>query len=140
MKKFLIGILAIIGGLIVGSAINMGIIMIGPSVFPLPEGVDPTDMENLAENMHLFKPVNFIMPFFAHAFGTLTGAAFAAFIVSSAKLKFAMAISVLFLIGGIMNVYMLPSPMWFNIVDLVFAYLPMGWMGWNLTASSGINS
>ena len=30
-----------------------------------------------------------------------------------------MAIGILFLAGGISNVFMLPSPMWFNCVDLI---------------------
>ncbi|MDR9397724.1 hypothetical protein [Salibacter sp.] len=41
-------------------------------------------------------------------------------------------IGVFFLIGGIMNVYMLPSPMWFSIVDLVFAYIPMAVLGYRI--------
>jgi hypothetical protein len=27
---------------------------------------------------------------------------------------------------------MLPAPMWFNVVDLVGAYLPMAWLGGRL--------
>jgi hypothetical protein len=36
---------------------------------------------------------------------------------------------VLFLIGGIVNVFLLPSPTWFSIVDLVGAYIPMAFIG-----------
>mgnify|MGYP006164865331 CR=1 FL=1 len=32
--------------------------------------------------------------------------------------------------GGIAAVAMLPSPLWFTVVDLVFAYLPMAHMVW----------
>jgi hypothetical protein len=33
-----------------------------------------------------------------------------------------------FLLGGIANVTMLPSPMWFTIADLALAYIPMGFL------------
>ena len=39
-----------------------------------------------------------------------------------------------FLIGGIAAVAMLPSPLWFTGLDLVFAYLPMAWLGYRLAA------
>jgi hypothetical protein len=32
------------------------------------------------------------------------------------------------LAGGIANVFMLPSPVWFAVVDLVGAYIPMGYL------------
>jgi hypothetical protein len=35
----------------------------------------------------------------------------------------------LFLIGGIMMVMILPSPLWFTLTDLLLAYLPMAWLG-----------
>jgi hypothetical protein len=44
-------------------------------------------------------------------------------------MKFALAIGVFFLIGGIVNVFMLPSPVWFTILDLAVAYIPMAWLG-----------
>ena len=40
----------------------------------------------------------------------------------------AYAVGVLFLAGGIANVYMLPSPVWFSTLDLVMAYVPMAWL------------
>ncbi|EMG10421.1 hypothetical protein LEP1GSC151_5427 [Leptospira interrogans serovar Grippotyphosa str. LT2186] len=43
-----------------------------------------------------------------------------------------MGIGFLFLIGGIANVMMLPSPLWFTVLDLVGAYLPMGYLAGTL--------
>jgi hypothetical protein len=84
--------------------------------------------------MHLFEPKHFIFPFLAHALGTLVGAAVAARIAASRKFELAMAIGALFLAGGIGSVMMLPSPTWFNVLDLVGAYFPMAWIGWKLAA------
>jgi hypothetical protein len=44
-----------------------------------------------------------------------------------------LVIGVLFLIFGIINVFMLPSPAWFVVVDLLGAYTPMAWIGTRLT-------
>ena len=110
----------------------MGIIMLSGSVIPLPEGVDPTNVENLQQNLHLFTPKHFILPFLAHALGTLAGAFLAAKIAGSHKMKFALVVGTFFLAGGIANAIMLPAPVWFIVVDLAFAYVPMGWIGGKL--------
>lgn len=125
MNPIVKNILAVIVGLVVGSAVNMGIIMISGSIIPPPEGVDNTTMEGLKAGMHLFQPKHFLLPFLAHAIGTFVGAFLTAIIAANRKMLFAMVIGVFFLAGGIANVLMLPSPTWFTIVDLVGAYLPM---------------
>lgn len=132
MNPILKNILAVIAGLIFGSIVNMGIIMISSSVIPPPEGADVTTMEGLKASMHLFQPKHFIMPFLAHALGTFAGAFVAAKIAASHKMKIALGIGVLFLAGGIANVLMLPSPMWFNVLDLAGAYLPTAYLGGKL--------
>jgi hypothetical protein len=126
-------ILAVIVGLVAGSAVNMGIIMISGSVIPPPEGVDNTTAEGLKAGMHLFQPKHFLFPFLAHALGTFAGAFLVALIAVNRKMLFAMAIGVFFLAGGIFMVITLPSPVWFAIVDLVGAYLPMAYLAGKLT-------
>ncbi len=129
MNPIIRNILAIVGGIIIGSVVNMGLIIISGEVIQPPEGVDVTDMESLKSSMHLFEPKHFIFPFLAHALGTLVGAVVASILAATHKLSFALGIGAFFLIGGIVNVFMLPSPLWFATIDLVAAYLPMGWLG-----------
>ncbi len=129
MNPILRNILAVIAGLIVGSIVNMGLITISGSVIPPPPGVDSSDMESLKSSMHLFEARHFIFPFLAHALGTLAGAWLASLIAVSHKMKFALGIGAFFLLGGIMMAFMLPSPAWFLVLDLVVAYIPMGWLG-----------
>ncbi|MCB0707103.1 MAG: hypothetical protein KDC34_17425 [Saprospiraceae bacterium] len=129
-------ILAITAGVVLGSLVNMGLIMLSSSVIPLPEGVDQTSMESLKASMHLFEPKHFIFPFLAHALGTLAGAYLAARIAAVQKMRFALGVGVFFLIGGIFNVFALPAPMWFVVLDLVVAYIPMAWIGGNLATKS----
>lgn len=129
MNSTVKNILAVILGLILGSVVNMGIIMISSSIIPPPDGADVTTMEGLKESIHLFQPKHFIFPFLAHALGTFVGAILAALIAAKHKMKFALGIGALFLIGGVLNTFMLPAPTWFVILDLVGAYIPMAWLG-----------
>lgn len=134
MSPVLRNILAVIAGILIGGAVNMAIIMISGSIIPPPEGADVTTTEGLKESIHLFQPKHFIMPFLAHALGTLVGAIVAAAIAANRKSTFALVIGFIFLIFGIANVFMLPSPGWFNALDLILAYLPMGWLGGRIVA------
>ena len=132
MNPIIRNILAIIGGVILGSVVNMGIITISGSIIPPPEGADVTTTEGLKEAMHLFQPKHFIMPFLAHALGTFAGALLAGFIAVNRKMMIALIIGFFFLIGGIASVFMLPSPIWFTILDLVVAYIPMAYLAGKL--------
>ena len=128
MNPIIKNIIAVIIGFFVGSLVNMAIIMVSSSVIPPPEGADVTTLEGLKASMHLFGPQNFIMPFLAHALGTFIGALVAAVMAANNKMKFALGIGAFFLIGGVANVVMLPSPLWFSVLDLGIAYIPMGYL------------
>lgn len=129
MNPILRNIIAVIAGLLIGLAVNKGIVTISGSVVPLPEGVDPSDMDSLKKNMHLFEDHHFIMPFLAHALGTFSGALVAVLIAVSRKMIFALSIGAVFLIGGVIMSYKLPAPSWFIAVDIIAAYIPMAWLG-----------
>lgn len=125
-------ILAVIVGLFIGGAANMGVIMISGSIIPLPEGIDPANMESITSNFHLYQPKHFIMPFLAHALGTLVGAIITAKIAVSHHMKLSLVIGVFFLMGGIQMAQLLPAPIWFDVLDLGVAYIPMGYLGCKL--------
>lgn len=129
MKPFIRNSIAALAGIVVGGAVNMGMILISGSIIPPPAGADVTTMEGLLESMHLFQPKHFLMPFLAHALGTLVGALLTAYSVVSEPKKWAIFIGCFFLLGGVSNVVMLPSPLWFSVVDLVGAYIPMAYLG-----------
>ncbi len=135
MHPIVKGILAVVGGIIVGSVVNMGLVMIGPNIIPPPEGVDMTTMEGLKAAMEQFEPRHFLFPWLAHALGTLAGAFVAAKFAPRYPRRYAMGIGFWFLLGGIANSMMLPEPAWYTVVDWVGAYLPMGWLGGRLAGS-----
>lgn len=120
--------MAVLFGWLAGSIINMGIIKAGHLVFPIKD-LDPNDMDALARVMPTLDFKYFIFPFLAHALGTLSGAMLAGWIASSHKMKYSIGIGLLFLLGGIWVNYIIPGPVWFTIIDIAFAYLPMAWLG-----------
>ena len=132
MNPILKNVLAAVAGVIIGSMVNMGIIMISGSIIPPPEGGDITTMEGLKSTMHLFEPKHFIFPFLAHALGTLVGAFVAAKIAAGKKMLMALLVGLFFLIGGTVNIAMLGGPMWFTALDIIVAYMPMGYLGYVL--------
>lgn len=132
MNPILKNVLAVVAGVIIGSMVNMGIIMISGSIIPPPEGGDITTMEGLKSTMHLFEPKHFIFPFLAHALGTLLGAFVAAKIAAGKKMLMALLVGLFFLIGGTVNIAMLGGPMWFTALDIIVAYMPMGYLGYVL--------
>jgi hypothetical protein len=136
MSSIIKNILAVIAGAALGSLVNMGIVMLSGSIIPPPDGADVTTMEGLKSSLHLFQPRHYIMPFLAHALGTFAGAFLAAKIAANHKMKFALGIGFLFMAGGIANTFMLPSPTWFTVLDLLGAYLPMAYIAGKIGARS----
>jgi hypothetical protein len=132
-------ILITIGSIILGGLANSAIVTISPYIFPLPEGVDVKNIKSIADNISLYEPKHFLMPYLAHAIGTLVAAYFVSRFAVSHRFKLAMLCGVLFLIGGIMAVKMIPnSPVWFNTLDLVTAYIPMAWIGYKLGSKTSL--
>lgn len=132
MKQVVRYFLAIFSGALMGSVANMLIISFSTTIIPLPEGADNSSIQSLEDTIHLFQFKHFIMPFLAHALGSLIGGAIAAWIAPNHKLLVALTIGAFFLVGGTMMVIQLPSPIWFNVIDLTLAYLPMSWIGYRI--------
>ena len=107
----------------------MAIITLSPSVIAPPAGVDVNDTASLSASMHLFEPRHFLMPFLAHAVGSLAGALASYLIAATYKVRIAYVVGAIFLCGGVAASFMIPAPGWFIALDLVGAYLPMAWVG-----------
>lgn len=127
--KVLRFILALLLGLVVGSVVNMGLILVSGKVIPPPAGADVTTTEGLKASIHLFAPRHFLFPFLAHALGTLAGAFVAARVTAIGRTAIAWIVGGLFFAGGLINCFLLPAPAWFMATDLVLAYFPMAWLG-----------
>jgi hypothetical protein len=129
MNPILKNILAVIAGWFLGSVVNLGLVNIGHSVFPM-ENVNTQDMEALGEFLKTASMEFFVFPFLAHAIGTLVGALVAAFIATANhKMNMALVVGGVFFIGGIAASLMISAPFWFTVTDLLLAYFPMALLG-----------
>ena len=125
IAAFLIGL--VVGGILNGLSINY----LG-SIFGVPDGVDPNDLESIKTNMHLYEVKHFMTPFIAHCIGSLSGAFVCSMIAAKYHLGLSLGIALIFLFGGITMVMLLPAPIWFDALDLSVAYFPMAYLGWML--------
>ena len=120
-------ILGLLLGLFVGAMVNGSFIELGMKIFPYPNGVNL----NTPEGMEAFYGLPFkyyIFPFIAHAMGTLSGCLIALLLVRTYATWVVYTIGLIFFVGGIMAVYMINAPLWFDILDLGVAYFPMAWL------------
>ncbi|MCB9034550.1 MAG: hypothetical protein H6553_11985 [Chitinophagales bacterium] len=130
MKNFLRNLLAIIIGVVVGSLVNLLIIVIGKTIIQPPEGVDVTNLASLQENIDLLENKHFIFPLLAHALGTLVGALIAVFISASSRMYVCLIVGIVFLVGGFISLANIPAPLWFTYSDIFGAYIPMAFIAY----------
>ena len=131
-------ILAGVAGLVVGGLLNGALIAVSGHVIAPPAGADVTTAAGLQASLHLFEPRHFLFPFLAHGLGTLAGALVATWLAPARGSGPAWVVGVAFLLGGIASVLMLPAPLWFELLDLVAAYLPFAWLGHRLAARGAV--
>ncbi|MFP4469186.1 MAG: hypothetical protein ACLFPE_00800 [Bacteroidales bacterium] len=127
-------ILAVIAGLVTGSIIIYLIQIIGHQIFPPPAGVDPTDPESLHMYSESISAGALWMVILAYAAGAFTGGFVAALIAPKTARIVALVTGGIFTVFGIINLMLIPHPVWFIFVSLS-VYLPFAFLGY-LTASS----
>jgi len=127
MKPIFKNILAVIIGFIVGNIVNYHLFHYGFTVFPID--ADINDMEALAKVFPTLSLKYYIFPFLAHALGTFIGTFLVALIAGTHKMKLALGVGVTFLIIGIIAAIIVPTPLWYKFVDIIFGYIPMAWIG-----------
>ena len=116
-------VLATIVGFVVASVtVYIFESLIGHNLFPLPETIDPMDMESIKQNMHLIPAGSKIFVVIAHFFGIVVGMLVAALISKKSMIPS-------YIVGGLMlaatafNLIMLPKETWFLLADGIFAII-----------------
>lgn len=127
-------VLATIVGFIVASlVVYIFESLIGHNLFPLPETIDPMNMESIKENMHLIPVGSKVFVVIAHFMGIVVG-----MLVASLISKTSMIPS--YIVGGLMlaatafNIIMLPKETWFFLADGILAIIGF-FVGKNLAQS-----
>lgn len=134
MHASLRNILGTLAGLAVGGSVNMALVALGARLLPPPPGVDANDPASIEAHITAYSPAQLMVPFVAHAAGTLAGAWLAARLSATRPLFAASVVGAFFLLGGVVMVRAVPStPVWFAALDLGLAYGPMALAGWRLS-------
>ena len=120
-------VIGFIVGYLAGSVVNFALIMFNTVL--MPAGTTFTTPEGVNAAMGQLGAINFAIVFLAHALGAFVGALVAASIAASHKFPIALATGVLFLIGGIYAAAVIDAPIWFEAVDILFAYIPFAYFG-----------
>ncbi|WP_040278233.1 hypothetical protein [Psychroserpens damuponensis] len=116
-------ILATIVGFILASlTVYIFETLIGHSLFPLPEGANPMDMEWIKNNMNLIPTGAKVMVVIGHFMGIVVGM-FVAGLISKTSMVPAYIVGGLMLAATIFNVVMLPKELWFSISDIILAVI-----------------
>jgi len=124
---FIRTVLGLTLGLFIGVVVNGSMVQLGTVLFPFPPEVN-FDTSSGMQAFHDL-PVHFyIFPFLAHAIGTLSGCITAIIILRNQGKWVVYSIGYLFFVAGIIAVDLINAPVWFDILDLSLAYLPMAWL------------
>ena len=126
MKQTLKNIAIVILGIIVGMIVNIGLIILGGTIFAPSENFEPMNAMNWD-----FK--YFIFPFLAHSIGTLSGALIVSKLSKKSSIILPLIVGLYFLLGGIYMITILPAPMWFVLLDVILGYIPMALLGWKIS-------
>ena len=122
-------IVAVIVGLIAGSAFNMAMIMLSWMLYPPPAGVDlMKDPEAMKAYVATLSLPAILIVLVAHAGGALVGGLVASAIARRSPTVLGAIVGAFFLLGGIMNAMSIPAPPWFVVPDLIL-YVPCGILG-----------
>lgn len=125
MNPILRNVLAVIVGVAACMLLNGFLLAQMLKLVPPPVGFP-------LEDMSTYEAKHFLSPFIAHAVPSLVGGFLAALIAATRKMTFALVVGAVHLLGGIMAAFMIPAPVWFIVLDLVVAYIPMAWIGGKL--------
>lgn len=126
-KQFLISVVGVVAGIVIGMAFMMCLHMASPLIYPLPDGVDfmsqePENLSRLNEWFSTLPATAWLMATACHGLGCMSGAVVAMLISGRRSLVTPVIVGVVFTLCGIMNLSSVPHPTWFPFVD-VPAYL-----------------
>jgi len=96
--------------------------LIGQSLFPLPEGANPMDLEWIKNNMNQIPMGSKIFVVIAHFIGIILGMLVAAKI-SKVSMIPSYIVGAIMLAATFFNIYVLPKELWFTFSDGILVIL-----------------
>jgi hypothetical protein len=124
MKK---RILSVVAGALTAIAILSAVEMMSPHVFPVPAHIDMNNPQAVAEMVRTMPAGAFLMILSGYILGAFCGGWVAAKVASENKLRSALIVGLVLVVGSIINFMQIPHPLWFIVTStasyLIFSYL-----------------
>ncbi len=92
---------------------------VGHMIFPTPADLDPTDAEAFAEYVAALPFGAFLPVLLSYLLGTAAGVFAGGWIAGGGGMGFAIVIGGLVLVLTIVNLVMIPHPLWFSVVAVI---------------------
>ena len=115
MRKFLGGIVGFVAAFSVIALVQS----VGHMIYPTPDDLDPSDAEAFAEYIAALPFGAFLPVLASYLLGTAAGVFAGAWIAGGSGMGFAIAIGGLVLVLTIVNLFMIPHPIWFSAVAVI---------------------
>jgi len=118
-------------GLIAGCIVIFFVEAIGHKVYPPPPNIDLNDPEALKRIINDAPAAALLFVILSWALGSLAGGFIASLIASASKMNNSLVVGGVLMILGIINMLMIPHPIWFWILGLL-VYIPCAYLGGKL--------
>jgi len=124
-------ILAIIGGVIFAGLAVFAVQKLGHQVYPLPENLDMKNMEAMKAYVATLPMGPLLFVLLSYIVGSFAGGWLAAKIARTSQMHVPLTVGGVQLFFGIINLLMIPHPMWFAIASVI-VFLPAAYLGGKL--------
>ncbi|WP_251358348.1 hypothetical protein [Kangiella sp. TOML190] len=112
-------ILAVVVALVVAGLVIMGIESINMARFPWPENLSVEDKKAFAAYVKGLPISALVTVLIAHITGAFVAGFLSSKIAAANKLTLALICGAILLLGAIVNIFMIPHPGWFMVVNLL---------------------
>ncbi|MFQ6006885.1 MAG: hypothetical protein ACE5OQ_15450 [Woeseia sp.] len=106
-------------GIIAAGLIVWGVEALGHAVYPVPPDLDIGDPERFGDYVAALPPGAFLFVLGAWLLGTLGGGMLACFIAGEKPFVYATIVGAFILLATVVNLVMLPHPLWFSSTAVV---------------------
>ena len=132
LKNFL----SVLAGVVSGMALIMIFEPLEMRFYPLPPGTDIYNPEALKQAMSHMPTGAFLFLLGSYGLASLAGGMVATLLSGRKKNAPALITGSVLTFGGIMNLCMLPHPIWFMIVN-VLEFIPLAYLGYLVAQNRG---
>jgi hypothetical protein len=124
-------ILAVVAGVILAGIVTFAVQKIGHQVYPPPADLDMKNMEAMKAYVSTLPMGALLFVLLSYLVGSFAGGWLAATIARTSQIHLPLTVGGVQLFFGIINLVMLPHPMWFAIAAVI-VFLPAAYFGGKL--------